>query len=305
MTTTTRPTWLDVEPDQIPARLRAIPRWVCWRAEFINAKWTKVPYQAAAPAAKAATNDPATWATFDAAVTTYFRAADLDGLGYVLDWDDPIVGIDLDHCRHRESGVITVWARAIIERLQTYTEISPSGTGLRLFAFGALTDGGRVRGKIGLREDGKIEFYDDGRYLTVTGHHLAGTPTRLENRLDALAAWHAELFPAAPATTGPPRRPTAAPPTADDAALLDQARGAANGEKFRAPLRPRRRDGVRVTLRGRSRPLRHPRLLDAAGRRPHGSPVSRLGIAARQVGRAPRDTDLRREDHRRRAQEVP
>jgi putative DNA primase/helicase len=88
-----------------------------------------------------------------------------------------------------------------------------------------------VLGKVGPRQTGKIELYDDGRYLTVTGHHLAGTPMQIEDRRDELPRWHAELFPPAPA---PDHDPHGSPPDADKAALLDRARRAANGAKFGA-----------------------------------------------------------------------
>jgi putative DNA primase/helicase len=55
-----------------------------------------------------------------------------DGIGLVLTEDDPYAAGDLDHCRDPQSGEIQPWAQAIVNRLQSYTEISPSGTGLRI-----------------------------------------------------------------------------------------------------------------------------------------------------------------------------
>jgi putative DNA primase/helicase len=73
-------------------------------------------------------------------------------------------------------------------------------------------------------------MYDSGRYFTVTGRHLAGTPATVEERQRELEALHGELL-AAP-IEGRPVRSIAAPPTTDDAQLLGKARSAKNGRKF-------------------------------------------------------------------------
>ena len=238
MTTATSaapPTWLDVSPVAIPPQLRARPQWIVWRGVFVPgkngkpSKWTKEPYRANAPDEHAATDDPSTWAPFPAALDAYTRIVELDGVGYALAEDDGITGIDLDHCRTPETGAIAPWAQAIVDRFMTYTEVSPSATGLRLFVAGTLPPGRRVLGGIGPQQDGKIEVYDSGRYLTVTGCHLAGTSAQVESRQAVLERWHAELFPPEPAA---PDRPAGNPPTGDDVTLLALARRAANGEKF-------------------------------------------------------------------------
>ena len=80
-----------------------------------------------------------------------------------------IVGIDLDHCI--ADGVISEEAQEIISSLHTYTELSPSGTGIRLLMHGSLP---------GLyRRRGTIEMYETSRYLTITGHKIEGTPETL------------------------------------------------------------------------------------------------------------------------------
>ena len=82
----------------------------------------------------------------------------MDGIGLQL--GPPCVGIDLDKCRNAESGVIELWAKEIIEKLNSYTEISPSGTGIHIWVKGAIPKTGRRKGR--------IEIYDSGRdYFTV------------------------------------------------------------------------------------------------------------------------------------------
>ncbi|MGH8695713.1 MAG: hypothetical protein ACREVS_04510 [Burkholderiales bacterium] len=90
----------------------------------------------------------------------------MDGIGYVLTAADGVVGIDLDKCRDPDTGVIAPWALAIVQQIDAYTEVSPSGTGVRIFAPGTLSGGGRNRHH--------VEMYTRGRYLTLTGHRLHG-----------------------------------------------------------------------------------------------------------------------------------
>jgi primase-polymerase (primpol)-like protein len=58
------------------------------------------------------------------------------GVGFVFSSDDPYVGIDLDGCRNPQTGYIEPWALEIVRRLNSYTEISRSGTGLHIIAKG-------------------------------------------------------------------------------------------------------------------------------------------------------------------------
>ncbi len=161
------PAWLRVNLDAIPAALKERKHWLAWNAEFVSksARWTKVPYKILGHG-KASSTNPATWAPFSVAWLAVRR---FNGVGFAL--SDGICGIDLDHCRNSETGVIEPWAREIVNSIPTCWEITPSGTGLRAFLFGKLPGGGVKKGN--------IEIYDQGRYLTVTGAHLDGTPDDL------------------------------------------------------------------------------------------------------------------------------
>ena len=52
--------------ENIPAQMIDVPRWIVWRYDFIDGRWTKIPFRADGRG-KAKSNDPATWSTFDAA----------------------------------------------------------------------------------------------------------------------------------------------------------------------------------------------------------------------------------------------
>jgi primase-polymerase (primpol)-like protein len=65
----------------------------------------------------------------------------LTGVGYVFSDGDPYSGVDLDNCRGRETGEIADWAKEIIRGLASYTEVSPSGTGVKIWVKGRLPEG--------------------------------------------------------------------------------------------------------------------------------------------------------------------
>lgn len=177
----------DTNLEAVPQAMKDSPRWVLWRAERRPGdkptdKLAKVPHQA--NGRNADSSDPATWTTFDLALAAADR---FDGLGFVL--GDGIAGVDLDKCLDPQTGHLEPWAAKIVNSLQSYTEVSPSGTGLHVLCRGELPPGGRQR-------KGNIELYDGtkGRYFCVTGRHLEGTPPDLRERKAELARLHADTF---------------------------------------------------------------------------------------------------------------
>jgi hypothetical protein len=182
---------------KIPEELRNTPRWVTWRYEPREkngaVKWTKVPYNATSPFAspiKADATDPATWTSFSSAVVAEVASRErvvYNGIGLVLDGTDFVV-VDLDHVIDSE-GKLHQEAERIIREVNSYTEISPSGTGLRIIARAALPRGWRKTSKF----DVAIEMYDRERYVTITGRHFAGTPTTVESRTTEVMALHARV----------------------------------------------------------------------------------------------------------------
>jgi len=154
--------FLKVIRENIPKNLTRRPHWVCWRSEDREGKATKVPYDALHDR-RAKSNDYKTWCDFDKAYEAYENMG-FEGIGFVLTKNDPFVGIDLDHCHDPRTAEIKPWAQEIIDLLDSYTEISPSGTGIRIFVRGELPEGGRKKQN--------IELYDCWRYLTVTGHRI-------------------------------------------------------------------------------------------------------------------------------------
>jgi putative DNA primase/helicase len=202
--------------------IRDLPQWVCWRSEERDGKRTKVPYSPSS-GARARSDDPETWGTLYEAREAV-RENDYDGIGFVFTADDPFCGVDLDGCLDPETGEVEPWALEIVEELASYTEISPSGTGLHILVRATLpSDGNR---------NGKVEMYDRGRFFTVTGRRLPGTSHLIEDRQVQVSALHARLFP--PRQQEPPVTDEASVSANDlsDEEILRRAMSATNGERF-------------------------------------------------------------------------
>jgi putative DNA primase/helicase len=213
--------------DALPDEIQQSDRCVVWRREYANGngRITKIPYVATEPARLASSTDPNTWRRFLDARCAY-EDGKCDGAGFVL--GDGYVGIDIDHCV--VDGEIDADARAIVDEIGSYTELSPSGTGLHILARGSLP--------AGRRRTGRYELYDSGRYFTLTGHHIPGTPTALVEATDALQALHRRLFGDV-AHADVVEKPLAsgfseAATLLDDHALLDRAFAASNGAAIQA-----------------------------------------------------------------------
>jgi hypothetical protein len=115
------------------ASLAPHPVWVGWKKETRGGKPTKLPYDPKT-GRKAKADNSSTWATRNEA-DKWAAKTRADGVGLVLTTlgDNLISGVDLDACRDPQTGVIERWAKEVIDRLDTYTEVSPSGTGVKLF----------------------------------------------------------------------------------------------------------------------------------------------------------------------------
>ncbi len=168
---TAKPAALPVQFDKIPQDLRANDQWLCWR--YIpkrkpdgSIRWAKVPFQPDGRPAKS--NDPSTWCSYDdAADALILGDIPFDGIGFVFAGDDGLFGIDLDDCRDPVTGKLTELAQQVLQGVDGYAEVSPSGTGIKVFTRGQLD---RARAD----KDKGIELYPAGRYFTVTGHRING-----------------------------------------------------------------------------------------------------------------------------------
>ena len=207
--------------------MRDLRQWLCWRVEERDGKPTKIPYSPLTGARASSTN-PESWTSYTEAVSAC-KERDYDGIGFVFTPEDDLCGVDLDGCLDPETGEIESWAQQIVEELDSYTEISPSGTGVHVL----------VRAKLpeGRNRKGRFETYDRGRYFTVTGKHLAGTPQGIESRQEELRGVVRRVFGSeAPESTNGYTRPVAAPELMgnglSDEEIIRKALAASNGARF-------------------------------------------------------------------------
>ncbi|MFZ2488965.1 MAG: hypothetical protein WAZ19_12705 [Anaerolineae bacterium] len=193
------------------------PCWVAWRYQERAGKLTKPPVNPHT-GADADVSDPATWGTHLQA-TIRQMTDDLAGLGIVLTGDNDLIGIDLDDAIS-STGELAPWAKQIVEQIDSYTEVSPSGTGIHILAWGKLPPG--------RRRAGRVEMYDGQRYLTFTGKVL-GERWALYQRTRELAAVHGQFLAAQPAsalraaTPDLGLSPSADSLTLDDLAIVNKA----------------------------------------------------------------------------------
>jgi hypothetical protein len=175
----------------------------------------------------AASTRSATWSTANDALAAVERW-NLSGVGFVFTDSDSYSGVDIDNCRDPESGQIAGWAWDVIRTLDSYTEISPSGTGVHVIVRGKLPAG---QGNQIAVHGGKVEMFSRARYFTFTGLHVEGTPGEIHDRQDELFQLHNKLF----ARRNTPAEKCSAPslplPKNDDE-LIAAPRQAQNGSKF-------------------------------------------------------------------------
>lgn len=211
----------------VPPELTALRQWVVWRIEHRDGKDTKVPYRAAAPARRASSTDPSSWASYADAVAAWSSTPGLDGVGFVFTEDDPYCGIDLD-ASLGDGGELREDTAKLVAALDSYAELSPSGQGVHIIVRGELP-GGKGRKIAHPTLPKPVELYDRSRFFTMTGRQLPGAPAQIADRQPAVDELLAIAGDAEPATAP---AGTTGSVDLDDQQLLDKARAAANGDKF-------------------------------------------------------------------------
>jgi predicted P-loop ATPase len=115
--------------------------------------------------------DPACWATYDE-VCAIVAASPEFGKAFML--GDGFAGVDFDDVLDLTTNALAPWVQMFVRRFDTYTEVSPSGTGLKLFCHGTITDFVKA-----LPKTAGIEVYDRQRMFCVTGKTWQGMPNLL------------------------------------------------------------------------------------------------------------------------------
>jgi predicted P-loop ATPase len=131
-------------------------RWVNYKIVTKEGKLTKVPI--AISGRMASSTDPKTWSTYAEAKAKH------DNVGIIFTPEQTLLGIDIDHCLEGDKIVHVEREKieALIKACDTYTEVSPSKTGLHLFL--SVTESFTPKGN----KKAPFELYTKGRYFTVT-----------------------------------------------------------------------------------------------------------------------------------------
>jgi putative DNA primase/helicase len=156
--------------DAIPQELKKHPKWMVWKAEPKPNKpdeMGKVPYNL--KGYRASKSDPKNWITFEQAKTGY-ETGEFDGIGVVINRNDHLVCIDID-----DLGDVSKAPEFIN---QSYTELSPSETGLHLWIRGQKPEW------VGTKQNG-IEIYGNEKdsFLTITGNIYINKPVMANQSL--------------------------------------------------------------------------------------------------------------------------
>lgn len=144
----------------IPQELKDITRWLVWKSvnDPKTRKTKKIPVNAAGYPVSG--KDPSNWMTYEQAIALS------KNIGFQFSDKDFICGIDLDHCVDLHTGEIAEWASDIVFSFGTYSETSPSGTGLHIICKAEIDHTGV--------NQGNLEMYSKDRFFTFTGSKFDG-----------------------------------------------------------------------------------------------------------------------------------
>lgn len=180
-------------PRAVPDELKRRPQWINWVPDERNGDSTKIPWKGWDNEV-AKSNDADTFTDFETAVGAVgewapFGDGSVPGVGFVLTTGDPYCVLDLDDCRNGHTGEVDQWAKYVVHSLDSYCQISVSGTGLHIF----LRDATRPEWWKDKKDHEKeMEMYDWGRFITMTGH-LYEEPFDEIRSVEDFGSWAEEI----------------------------------------------------------------------------------------------------------------
>ena len=179
---------LPVNMDLIPDEMKALNRWAVWKPEFnLNeGRLKKVSYYT--QKRYASVSNPKTYLSFKDAVKLLEKHPEFEGLTFILTADLGITGVDYDDTITDDVEFDNTKLEEL-KALNSYIEISPSGQGIRAFCYARLPNN---KGKNSRKYN--IELYSDGKFLSVTGHHVEGTPLTLNEAQAPINALYKKYF---------------------------------------------------------------------------------------------------------------
>jgi hypothetical protein len=123
----------------------------------------------------ASSTDRETWSSFGQAIAAYMSGR-FEGISFAFPKWGGMFGIDLDACISPD-GEIAPWAEEILEAFPTYAEVSPSGTGIKMYGLGNYNATG-INFPVGEAVPGQkrsaIELCGWGKFFAFTGRVWPG-----------------------------------------------------------------------------------------------------------------------------------
>jgi hypothetical protein len=168
-----KPTLVSGDLANPPAALQPLvhrAQWAIWQLTWEGNRWSKPPLFAYDPRRHANSADPSTWVDYSTAVDSML-AHHADGITFILTPEDELAALDIDHVRDPNTGAIRDWAQRLLDQAaHAYCEVSPSGTGLRIWGTAV---GAPIQRQFKLENDTALELFRRTRKpLTVTGLQL-------------------------------------------------------------------------------------------------------------------------------------
>ena len=210
----------------IPNELKQLRNWVCWKAEPDPKAHSGISKKPINPktGGLAQSNNPDTWSDFDTAVMASEHFA---GIGFMFGGSG-YFGVDLDDMPDALadflSGGTDNTVAEFVHTLQSYTELSQSGTGIHIVCRGKLPPGGRKKKS--------VEMYDSGRFFVMTGNYCSEY-AEISDGTERIKSLHAKYF--GEQSAGDPL-PAPLPTTygaADIPTIISKAESSRGGDKFR------------------------------------------------------------------------
>lgn len=135
----------------IPITLRHYPYWLVTRDKrpILPSRWS----------------DTDRLLTFDEALDRLSSRRSADGIAYAFQQEGPFVGVDFDDVRDPDTSHVDPEVEELISGLNSYTEISSSGTGFHILLTGERDLGYLHKGEVGT---GHVEIFDADRYFVLT-----------------------------------------------------------------------------------------------------------------------------------------
>lgn len=220
----------------IPDELKAMPRWVCWRAVPDPKSHSGISKQPVNPrtGGMARSNDPTTWTDFETAAAA---AVDYAGIGFMF-YESGYIGIDIDD----RPSEITDYRNGIRDNifgqmndvLQTYAEFSQSGNGVHFIGRGSLPD------KDFNNHDAGVEMYTGARFFVMTGNlcteyvDIADITETVKPYYEKYRTRSKSKAQSAELPAGAPRQLPLAGSSMNAQEVIDRASRSRQGQKFSA-----------------------------------------------------------------------